>query len=172
MNRKGITLIVIVFLINSCHSSSNKNVFNKDGNYTLEILPDWKYKIEDANTRISKTMLTETKSMSGTLLVTTMESTHSTLNESFNYLIGTLPDNFINYKKISVGETFINGISAKWHRMEDEENDLVYVTLQYIMQLNSKDMIVMNCSSTKDSFAYFEEDFTKMVFSFKQINSK
>lgn len=164
-----LTLFVGIFILTSCNSSNKKTVVNEDGDYTVEILPEWDYRLEGANTRIHKTKLLDTKSVSGTLLVTTMESAHETLDESFNYLVGGLPDSFTDYRKISEGETEINGILAKWNRMEDTDNNIRYVTLQYIMQPIGKNMIVINCSSTKDAFNEFEEDFNKIAFTLKTI---
>ena len=170
MNMESFTLLVFIGLIFSCSSSETKIITNKLGNHSIEILPDWDYKFEKTSTRIGKTKYYGTQYVTGTLLISEGLSEYNTLDETFETYLSQFPNAFKDFKKISEGKTEINGLTSRWFRMTDNDNGTIYTTVQYVIQQKGKVSYSLNCSATRDTFKDFEEDFNKMVFSYKRLD--
>ncbi len=166
MQRFNLAIVFAIFL--SCSSNETKVVTNKEGNYSVTVLHDWKYRIEKKNTRIEKTIKIGTQYVSGTLTISEGPTEYNTLDETASIYLSQFPSTFTDFRKISEGSTEINGIRCRWFRMTDNDNGTTYMTVQYILQQKEKVCYILNCSATEDMFRDFEEDFTRMVFSYKR----
>lgn len=165
--RHPLVFLILFTLMISCAQQNKEVITNLSGGYSIEVLPDWDHTIENSNTSImrSKSLIVE-----ATLSVSTLESEYETLDESFNEYVAQLPSGFADYSSLGNGYTQINNTPAKWHRMKDTEAGKRYMTVIYVMQPIGKKMILISCSSLEETFANYEEDFTKMSFSLDRVD--
>lgn len=160
-------LIITSFIFfGSCTKETNEVIVNESGRYSIEVLPEWSYSTDNSSTTIvrAKSLVVE-----ATLSISIIESEYETLSESFSEYVAQLPPGFQDYASLGNGNTQINGIPAMWHGMKDTENGNRFRTLVYVMQQVGNEMIVISCSSLDDTFDKYEEDFTKMAFTFSKL---
>lgn len=149
----------------SCGGREQGNrVSNEDGNYSIETLPEWIHEIDGVTTRVSRFASIDGEEVSGTLVITEINVLYDDLDRNFQSQLPSLYT-LENFKQIGDGRTEINGSTARWIRLNDSENNVQYTTLQYLIQRPGKKCLLLNCSSTKKNFSFFEEEMNKMVFS-------
>ena len=160
------TLIVIF----SCTSNENTLVTNDKGHYSIISLPEWTVKNDGVTTKISKTKYYGTDYVTGTVTITEGLTDYKTLDETFDTYLSQFQYAFKDFRKINEGRTQINGLPTRWFRMTDNVEGTTYETVQYVIQLTSDKVFLLNCSATKDKFTDFEEEFNKIVFSYKRLD--
>lgn len=163
---KNLILLTITFLIFShCGPPKAKTIIDKQGNYSIDVLPGWDYQIGDSNVSLTKSIDSE----KGVLQISTITSEYSTLDESmYNYLYG-ITSFFQDARKISDGISDINGIKTIWYRMKASSNGMKQDILLYNVQLEDRQLISMICVAKEEKFGEFEGEFNQLVFSFKQV---
>ena len=165
-------LLLFIFCLSffSCSSPETKVITSKSWNFSVTVLPDWEYKFESKSMRIDKIKYYGTQYATGRLSISEVPTEYKTLDETVANYLSQFPNSFKDFKKISEGKTEINGLTTRWFKMTDKENGINYMTVQYVIQQTQKTCYLLNCSATKDTFTDFEEDFNKMVFSYKRLD--
>jgi hypothetical protein len=157
-------LHILLLFLSSCAASVPEHVTNDIGGYSLDIQPGWTTVTEGSN---MQALASHSLIVSATVSVTVFDSEYDSLTESFEEYVAQLPPGFEDYKSYGNGATEINKIPARWHKMSDTEDGKKFMNLMYVLQPVGKQLYVISCSSIIDDFAKYEQDFTKMIFSFK-----
>lgn len=121
VNERGLRLFVlsIVAFCILCGCGGPKQstrVTNKDGNYSLEILPGWIHEVDGATTRASRFETIDGEVVSSTLMVREIVVVYDDLDKNFESQVPSL-ENPENFRKISDGRTEINGSASRWIRL-------------------------------------------------------
>ena len=112
-------------------------------------------------------------SVKGVLNISTMISEYDTIDESMYHYMDT--QNMLSFfqgaRKVSDGVSEINGLKTIWFRMKAaQEKDIRQEVIIYNIQLKNNLLVSFICVAQEDKFGDFEEEFTKMVYSFKTLN--
>ncbi len=150
----------------SCAQHSDQRIINKSGGYSINKLSDWNYEMKNRSTMITKDRQYDTLTVYGTLIVARGNSALS-LDSTFTLIKNDLPNTLKDFQKISEGYSEINGHPVRWLKSSYTLYEFRYISIRYYMMLYEKKSVMIECSSIDGTFEDFEEDFNKMIFSFK-----
>jgi hypothetical protein len=121
-------------------------------------------------TKISKTKYYGTNYVAGTVTITEGPTEYKSLDETFDTYLSQFQYAFRDFRKINEGRTQINGLPSRWFRMIHNEDGTIFETVQYVIQMKTDKVYLLNCSATKETYMDFEEEFNKIVFSYKRLD--
>lgn len=161
-----ISIIVTCYISFSCISQSDERIINDKGNYSITKLANWDYEIKNRSTMITQIREFDSLKVPGTIIIAPGNSDVS-FDDTFAAIKNDLPKSLKDYHMINEGYTEINGHPTRWIKLSYTLYDYKYISLRYYMELAKGTPVMIDCSSINGTFGDFEEDFNKMVFSFR-----
>jgi len=158
-------LLIFAVVLLSCGQSTPEVVKNKLVGYSIKVLPSWTHKLDGENLLISRTV-GGTKSV---ISISSLKSNFATLEESVSHYTNSLVSYFDNARKISQGESEINGLKSFWYRMKADQGSMRQEVLIHMLQFDGNKFIYLICVASEGKFVDFEADITKMVYSLERL---
>jgi hypothetical protein len=170
LNIKTTILIITAgYMSFSCIPESDQRIKNDKGNYSITKLANWDYEIKNRSIMITQTREFDSLALPGTIIIAPGNSELS-LDDTFTALKNDLPNSLKDFQKINEGYTEINGHPTRWLKLSYLYHDQEFISLRYYLMLSVSTPVMIDCSSNKETFEDFEQDFNKMVFSFRVEN--
>lgn len=159
-------LVGACWIVTACKDPIITRIKNEKGNYSILVLHNWKYEMKNRSTMISREIENDSVIIYPGIIVSPGTTTKS-IEETFEDYKNDLPSLLQDYKFINEGITEIDGHATRWIKLRHTLYDYTYVSVRYFLQLSKDTPVMIECSSVEGTFESVEEDFTKMVFSFK-----
>jgi hypothetical protein len=158
-------LFLFAFGLLSCGQSTSTVVKNELVGYSIVVLPGWTHELDGENLFVERTAGSAKSVMS----IHSLNSNFATLEESVRSYAGSLVSYFDNARKVSQGESEINGVKSFWYRMKANQGDVRQEVLIHMLQFDNKKFVYLICVAEEANFGDFEEEITKMVYSFERL---